>query len=123
MPTLALRFVAIAMLIIITAAAFVDPAATPALGTYSATVKVICGALAIVGSMCLMRAISLTLLRSGGIVTFRAAYVSAAALGGLGIAEALSVLWPVNIGHALAVYCIVSASSGMLWVRFYGHAA
>jgi hypothetical protein len=86
-------------------------------------VKVIAGVVAIMGSMYLTKAISLTLLRSGGTRAFQSAYVAAAALCGLGIAEALSALCPANMGHALAVYCAMSAASGALWVRFYGRTA
>jgi membrane protein implicated in regulation of membrane protease activity len=74
------------------------------------------------GSLYLTKAISLTLLQSGGTTAFMAAYVAAAALCGLGLAEALSVLLPANMGHALTVYCAISACSGFLWVRFYDRA-
>jgi hypothetical protein len=110
-----------ATILIVAGSALAGITAVPAYGMYPATVKVICGAIAIAGSVYLSRAISLTLLRSGGTVAFRAAYVAAAALCGLGVAEMLSALWPANIGQALATYCVVAVISGALWVRFYGN--
>jgi hypothetical protein len=123
MPTLALRSVTLATIFIVAASAFICPAAALADDAYTATVKVICGAVAIAGSLCLTRSINMTLLQSGGTTAFKAAYVAAAALCGLGLAEALSALWRANMGHALAVYCVISAGSGLLWVRFYGRTA
>lgn len=122
MPSFAPGPVAVIVAFIIAASAFIG-SATPAAGTYPTTVKLISGLVAIAGSIYLARAISLTLLRSGGTMAFRAAYVAAAALGGVGLAEATSALCPANIGNALASYCFVSVASGMLWVRFYGRAA
>jgi hypothetical protein len=107
----------------VAASAFIGPVVPSGGDAYPATVKVICGAVAIAGSLYLTRSISITLLQSGGNTAFRAAYVAAAALCGLGLAEALSALWPTNMGHALAVFCAISAGSGFLWVRFYGRTA
>lgn len=123
MPLSALWSVALAIIFIVAASAFIGSVTAPARDAYPATVKVLAGVVAIAGSMYLTKAISLTLLRSGGTPAFRAAYLAAAALSGLGIAEALSALWPANMGHALAVYCVITVGSGALWVRFYGRAA
>lgn len=121
MLTPALRFVAIGITIAVAAPAFIAPGIA-ATGTYPATIRLISGLVAIAGSLYLVRAISLTLLRSDGTIAFRAAYVAAAALGGLGMAEALSALLSASIGYALAVYCIIAVVSGVLWVRFYDSA-
>jgi hypothetical protein len=123
MPSFALRYVALAMMFSVAGSALVGPADVPFPGKYPSSVKMISGVAAVAGSVYLSRAISLTLLRSGGTMAFRAAYVAAAALGGLGLAEALSAFWPVNMGHALATYCVIAVGSGALWVRFYGRAA
>jgi hypothetical protein len=121
MPSFALWSIAVIVAFIIAASVLISPVIS-AVGTYPATVRLISGLVTIAGAMCLARAISLTLLRSGGTVAFRAAYVAAAALGGLGLAEVVSVVWPANIGYALAAYAVVSIVSGLLWVRFYGRA-
>lgn len=123
MPSLGLQSLTVAMIIIVTASAFVDPDIMPGTGAYPATVKVLGGAVAIVGSLYMTRAISLTLLRSDGTLAFRAAYVAAASLSGLGLSEVLSAFWPANIGHALAAYCVLAVVSGALWLRFYGRTA
>ena len=123
MPSFALRSITLAMIFLVAISAFIDPVATSGGAAYQATVKVLGGVIAIAGSLYLTKAISLTLLRSGGTRAFQAAYVTAAALGGLGLAEALSAFWPANMGHALATYCVLAAGSGFLWVRFYGRAA
>ena len=123
MPSFALRSITLAMIFLVAISAFIDPVATSGGDAYQATVKVLGGVIAIAGSLYLTKAISLTLLRSGGTRAFQAAYVTAAALGGLGLAEALSAFWPANMGHALATYCVLAAGSGFLWVRFYGRAA
>ena len=122
MPSLGLRSLTVAIIVIVAASAFVDPGVTPWMDAYPATLKVLGGVVAVVGSVYMTRAISLTLLRSGGTLAFRGAYVAAASLSGLGLAEALSAFWPANIGHALAVYCILAVASGALWMRFYGRA-
>jgi hypothetical protein len=119
MPPFALQAVAMIVALITAVSAFVGNSA-PAGSAYPTTVKLISGFVTMAGSMYLARAISLTLLRSGGTPAFQTAYVSAVALGGLGAAEALSACWPANIGQALAAYCVVTAVSGLLWVRFYG---
>jgi hypothetical protein len=117
-----LCFAALGIIIAVAALAFIAPGIA-ATGTYPAAVKLISGLVAMAGSMYLARAINLTLLRSGGTAAFQAAYIAAAGLCGLGMAEALSALWPANIGYALASYGIVSVVSGVLWVRFYGNTA
>lgn len=122
MPSLALWSIAVLLALIIASSAFLGPIAT-ARSSYPATVKLISGLTAMAGSLCLARAISLTLLRSGGTPAFRAAYVAAAALAGLGLAEVLSARHTTNIGYALAAYCLISLVSGVLWMRFYGTAA
>jgi hypothetical protein len=122
MPSFALWFVAVILAFILAATALICPA-TPEEGDYHATVRLISGLVAMAGALYFGRAIDLTLLRSGGTIAFRAAYVTAAALGGLGLAEAVSVFRPANIGYALAAYAVVSVASGLLWVRFYGRAA
>lgn len=121
MPSFTLWSIATLLAFIIAASALIGPVSI-AEGMYPAAVRLISGLVAIAGAMCLARAIGLTLLRSGGTVAFRAAYVAAAALGGLGLAEMISVVWPANIGYALAAYAVVSIVSGLLWVRFYGRA-
>lgn len=123
MPSFALRSVTLAMIFIVAVSAFIGPIVPACGNAYHATVKVLGGIIAIMGSLYLTKAISLTLLRSGGTRAFQAAYVAAAALCGLGLAEALSAFWPANMGHALAAFCAVSVGSGILWVRFYGRAA
>jgi energy-converting hydrogenase Eha subunit C len=123
MPSFALRLVTLAMIFIVAVSAFIGPVTPVGGNTYSATIKVLGGIIAILGSLYLTKSISLTLLRSGGTRAFQAAYIAAAALFGLGVAEALSAFWPANMGHALATYCLVSVGSGVLWVRFYGRAA
>jgi hypothetical protein len=120
MPSLGLRSLALAMIIIVAASCLVSLGVAPDRDVYPATVKALSGVAAIVGSWYLTRAIGLTLLRSGGTTAFRAAYLGAAALGGLGMAEVLSALWPMNIGNALAACCVISLASGALWTRFYG---
>jgi hypothetical protein len=120
MPSLGLRSLTVAIIITVAASAFVDPEVAPVMDTYHATLKVLGGASAVVGSLYMTRAISLTLLRSDGTLAFRGAYVAAASLSGLGLAEALSAFRPANIGHALAVYCVLAVASGALWTRFYG---
>jgi hypothetical protein len=120
MPSLALRSFSTVMIFIIAISAFIDPIVAPGGDSYPATVKVLGGAVAILGSLYLTKAISLTLLLAGGTNAFQAAYVVAAALCGLGLAEALSAFRPANMGHALAAYCVLAAVSGVLWVRFYG---
>lgn len=122
MPSLGLQSLTVAMIITIAATAFVNPDVPPGPDAYPATLKVLAGAVTIVGSMYLTRSISLTFLRSGGTLAFRGAYVAAASLSGLGLAEASSVCWPADIRHALAVYCVLAAASGALWMRFYGRA-
>jgi hypothetical protein len=123
MPSLALRSVMMATIFIVAASAFIGPVTLPAGDGYQTGVKAICGVVAIAGSLYLTKAIRRTLLQSGGTIAFKAACVAAAALCGLGFAEALSVLRPANMGHALAVYCAISACSGVLWVMFYDRAA
>jgi hypothetical protein len=123
MPSFALRSVTLAMIFIVAVSAFIGPVAASGREAYQATVKVLGGAVAIMGSLYLTKAISLTLLRSGGTRAFQAAYVTAAALCGLGLAETLSAFWPANMGHALATYCVLAVGSGILWVSFYGRAA
>lgn len=123
MPSLGLRSLTVAIIITVTASAFVDPGVTSGMDAYPATLKVLSGTVAAVGSVYMTRAISLTLLRSGGTMAFRGAYVAAASLSGLGLAEALSAFRPANIGHALAVYCVLAVVSGALWMRFYGRSA
>jgi hypothetical protein len=123
MPSLALRSLTLALILSVAASAFVGPAVAPGTDAYPATLKVLGGIVAIVGSLYMTRAISLTLLRSGGTPAFQAAYMAAIALCSLGMAEVLSALWPANIGNALASCCIISLASGALWTRFYGRTA
>jgi hypothetical protein len=123
MPSLGLQSLTVVLIIIVATSAFVNPAVAPGTATYPATLKVLSGAVAVVGSLYMARAISLTLLRSGGTLAFRGAYVATASLSGLGLAEALSAFWPANISHALAVYSVLAAASGALWMGFYGHTA
>lgn len=123
MPSLSLLLTAIAAAAIVAAAAYAGPAAGPEHSSYATAVKVVSGAVAIAGSMSLAAATGRTLLRSGGLATFKASYVAAAALGGLGLAEVLSALRPANIGFTLAAYCAISIASGAFWVGFYGRAA
>jgi hypothetical protein len=122
MAPLAVRIVAFIIFVGVAAASLSGPAVAPAANAYQAAVKAISGAIAIVGSLYLSRAVSLTLLRAGGTPTFAAAFLAAAALGGLGFAEALSAVMPGNTGRSLAAYCVVSTVSGTLWLRFYGRA-
>lgn len=120
MPPLTLRIIACVVALWVAAALFVGPATAPAANAYQAAVKVLSGAVAVAGSLCLTRAVGLTLLRSGGTPAFSATYLAAAALGGLGLAETASAVVPGNISHALAAGCIASTASGVLWVKFYG---
>ncbi len=123
MPSLVLRSIVIVVIIAILCLAIIGPTAVPPDDAYSSAVKAMCGAVAIAGSVYLARAIRLTLLQSGGTVAFRGAYVTAVALGGLGLTEVLSAFRPISIGSALAAYGVVSIVSGVLWAGFYGRAA
>jgi hypothetical protein len=123
MPSLGLQSLAVAMIIIVAASAFVDPDITPGTDAYPATLKMLASAVAFAGSIYLTRAIGPTLLRSGGTLAFLGAYMATASLSGIGLAEALSVIRPANISHALAAYCILMVVAGALWMRFYGRTA
>jgi len=123
MPSFALRLTGLIIAAATVIVSCISPAASAAAGEYPAVVKVLSGAIAIAGSLCLTAAIGRTFLRSGGVNAFKAAYVAAMALSGAGLAEALSAFRPVNMGNVLLVYCVVSVVSGALWVRFYGRIA
>ncbi|HUL61417.1 MAG TPA: hypothetical protein VLT35_00015 [Methanocella sp.] len=120
MPPLTLRIVACVIALCVAAALLIGPAIAPAASGYQSAVKVFSGTIAAAGSLCLTRAVSQTLLRSGGTRTFNAAYLAATALGGLGLAEAASAVMPGNISYSLAACCIASTASGALWMKFYG---
>jgi hypothetical protein len=123
MPSLALRFTGLALVAVIVAAGCISSVTGVVIDDYGTAVKVLSGGVAIAGSLCLTAAIGRTFLRSGGIATFKAAYVAAMTLSGAGLAEALSAFRPVNVGNALLAYCMVATVSGVLWVRIYGRAA
>ncbi len=122
MPSLALQFTGLVLVAAIVVAGCISPVNIEVLGEYGAAVKVLSGMVAIAGSLCLTVAVRRTFLRSGGIAPFKAAYVTAMALSGPGLAEALSAFRPVNVGNALLAYCTVAIVSGILWARFYDHA-
>ena len=122
-PALAIKFTAVIAALTIVAVAFASPSNVLAINAYSATIRMIGATAAIGGSLCLASAIGRTLLRSYGAAAFKASYIAAASLSGLGLAEALSALRPANIGLALVAYCIITIVSGALWWRFYDLAA
>ncbi|MGA9138719.1 MAG: hypothetical protein WBZ29_00740 [Methanocella sp.] len=123
MPSLTLQFTGLAVVAAIVIAGCINPDDIAVPDGYEAAVKVLSGVAAIAGSLCLTAAIGRTFLRSVGIASFKAAYVAAMALSGPGLAEVLSAFRPVNVSNALLAYCMVVIISGVLWVRFYGHAA
>ncbi len=120
MPPLALRIVACVIALFVAAALLIGSATAPATSDYQAAVKVFSGVVAVAGSLSLARAVGRMLLRSGGTPAFKASYLAAAALGGLGLAEAASAVVSGNISYPLAACCVVSTGSGVLWVKFYG---
>lgn len=123
MPSFSLRLTGLIVATATVVVACISPATVTIDGAYPAIVKVLSGAIALAGSLCLTAAISRTFLRSGGINAFKAAYVAAMALSGVGLAEALSAFQPVNMCNVLMAYCVVSVASGVMWRRFYAHSA
>ena len=123
MPSLVLRSAGLAIVVIVAAAANAGPLAPAQPGEYEAAVRAAAGLVAIAGSLYLTGVIGRTLLRSGGVAAFKAAYVAALALSGVGFAEAESAFCKADVPAALLAYCLVAIVSGLLWVRFYGRAA
>jgi hypothetical protein len=123
MPSFVLRLTGLIVVAATVMVSCISPVTATAAGEYPAVVKVLCGTIAIAGSLCMTAVIGRTYLRTGGVNTFKAAYVAAMALSGAGMAEALSAFRPVNMGNVLTVYCVVSVVSCALWVRFYGRVA
>jgi hypothetical protein len=82
-------------------------------------IKLTSGIVMMAGSVFLCKKISSTLLASSGINAFKAVYVTAASCAGIGVAQAASVYFPINIQAGLCIVCVLFLISGLMLYRFY----
>ncbi len=119
-PSLSLRaFGLLTALVIVSAALYVSPADTRH-DAYSATVTLLAGTMAAIGSLSLAYAVGGTFLRHGGRGAFKAIYWASYASAGAGFAEAASVIIPVNVSLATSMAALAFAGAGLVALSFAG---
>jgi hypothetical protein len=91
-------------------------------GHYGLVMKGMCGIILAYGGIALARSVETTLLRTGGNSAYKMLYFSAAGVSGVGIANALSGFYPVNMALSVAMFAAIAITAGLMWLRFY-HAA